>query len=426
MKIYCSGIGGIGLSAYAALQACDGHTVLGSDKVDSALLDDLRSQGIEIFLNQDGSHIPKDCDLFVYSEAIPEHAPERLRAEELQIRSLSYPQALGEISTHSFVIAVCGTHGKSSTTAMAAKVLMDAGRDPTIVVGTKLPELKGRNWRKGGGNIFLLEACEYRESFLSLRPDCIVMTNTDGDHFDAFDSLQEYQQAFVQFIQKLPEDGMVITHGNDPACERIAVVSGRRMIDADMFPLPSLSVPGKHMRQNAQLVSALADHLDLSPQNTATSLKNFSGTWRRMEVRGDLPNGVTVIDDYAHHPTEIAATIAAAREAYDDRRLVCVFQPHLHDRTLYFYEQFTRAFSKCDLLVISNVYEARPDIEKEKVDIHQFVSDCAINSGIEVFYAETIENTAALLQEKILQPDDVLLSMGAGDISRLPDMLFAS
>ncbi|MDD5469613.1 MAG: Mur ligase domain-containing protein, partial [Candidatus Peribacteraceae bacterium] len=207
MKIYCSGIGGIGLSAYAFLQQKNGHTLLGSDRVESTMTAALSGEGIAVSCEQDGSHIPEDCDLFVYSEAIPQDAPERRKAAELGIRQCSYFQALGELSRDSRVIAVCGTHGKSSTTAMAAKVLMDAGQDPTVVVGTTSPDLGGQNWRKGGSDLFLLEACEYRRSFHHLSPDIILMTNADGDHFDAFASVEEYQQAFVDFLRLLPEGG---------------------------------------------------------------------------------------------------------------------------------------------------------------------------------------------------------------------------
>ncbi len=186
MKIYCSGIGGIGLSAYAALQKLAGHTVFGSDRSESALLDDLRSQGIGIVLDQSGAAVPKDCDLFVYSEAIPESSPERQKAKEYGSMQKSYPAAVGDLSRGSRLICICGTHGKSSTTAMAARLLIETGKDPTVVVGTKLKELGGRNWRRGKSDIFLLETCEYRNSFHQYSPRIILMTNCDGDHFDVY------------------------------------------------------------------------------------------------------------------------------------------------------------------------------------------------------------------------------------------------
>ena len=172
------------MSAYAAQQAARGHTVMGSDRADSPLLDDLRSQGITIVSSQDSVQIPVDTDLFVYSEAIPAESPERQFAREHQIRSISYFQALGELVKGAYVIAVCGTHGKSSTTAMVAKMLIDAGKDPSVVVGTKMKELNGRNWRMGQSDFFVVEACEYRRSFLHIHPSIVLLTNVDGDHFE--------------------------------------------------------------------------------------------------------------------------------------------------------------------------------------------------------------------------------------------------
>lgn len=425
MKIYCSGIGGIGLSAYAALQASNSHTVSGSDRAESALLDDLRSQGITVLLSQDGSGLNGDEDLFVFSEAIPADAPERTKAAELGIRSLSYFEALGELSKDYTVIAVCGTHGKSSTTAMAAKMLMDMGKDPSVVVGTKMRELGGRNWRKGASDIFLVEACEYRRSFRFISPDIILMTNVDGDHFDAYGSLEEYRDAFCDFVGSLPDTGTVITHGDDQECLKIATLSKRTVINADQFPLIPLATPGEHMRQNARLVLGLATLFDISQDDAAKSLSTFAGTWRRMEVKGDTKEGVTVIDDYAHHPAEIRATLNAMREAYDDRHIICVFQPHTHDRTIKLYQEFTEAFFDADMVIIPDIYVARSDIETGTVDVDTFVADIAENSGVEAINGHSLEKTREMLTSDILQPGDVVITMGAGPITGLSNQLLS-
>ncbi len=419
VKIYCSGVGGIGLSAYAALQNAAGHTVLGSDRTESELLDDLRGQGIAVFREQDGSRVTEDLDLFVYSEAIPADAPERRKAAALGIPQQSYFQALGELSRGSFVIAVCGTHGKSSTTAMAARVLLEAGRDPTVVVGTKLRELSGRNWRKGGGNLFLLEACEYRRSFHRLSPDLVLLTNADGDHFDAFSSLEEYQHAFVGFLRLLPEEGSVITHCSDPDCRRIVERAGRTAIDADVLPLLPLGIPGRHMQENAQLVLGMAQVLALPEAGARRALMGYQGCWRRMEVCGTLKEGVTVIDDYGHHPKEIRAVLRALRERYPGRRIVCAFQPHTHDRTLKLYQDFTACFPDADDVIVTDVYEARSDIESARVDIAQFLSDIARESGVAAVSGHSLTETRALLLDRVLRPNDVLLCIGAGDITTL-------
>jgi UDP-N-acetylmuramate--alanine ligase len=424
MKIFCSGIGGIGLSAYAAHQAANGHEVMGSDKNDSPLLEDLRSQGITIFLNQDGSSVPSDCDLFVYSEAIAPDAPERVRARDFGIASQSYFHALGELTQDSFVIGVCGTHGKSSTTAMAAKMLIDAGKDPKIVVGTKMRELNGRNWRAGKSDIFIVEACEYRRSFHYLSPDIVLMTNVDGDHFDSFNDIDDYQDAFVTFLKRLPQEGVVITHGNDDDCMNVAAQSGKEIINADTEESPVVGVPGDHMRENARLVLALAEKLGIDAHVARESLAEFRGTWRRMETKGDTANGSVVIDDYAHHPKEIKATLSAMREAYPGKRIVCVFQPHTHDRTFKLYEEFTSSFKDADLVIVPNIYNARNHIEHGEVNVDNLVADIARVSETECINGEGMERTEHLVAERT-QKDDVIIVMGAGDVTNIAGKLVA-
>ncbi len=418
MVIYCSGIGGIGLSAYAALQRANGHVVRGSDKNDSALLDDLRGQGIEVFVGQDGSGVTPDVDLFVYSEAVPPDAPERKRAQELGIEQQSYFRALGELSANSTVIAVCGTHGKSTTTAMIAKVFVDAGKDPSVVVGTKSPDLGGRNWRKGASDIFIVEACEYRKSFHYLSPDVAVLTTVDGDHFDAYGTLDEYRQAFVDFFRSEPEGNPVVLHASDDACREVVARSGHPGIDADAAELPVVGVPGDIMRQNARLALAAAKHFGIAEDVALRSLAGFRGTWRRMEVKGTRADGVTVIDDYAHHPVEIAGSLQAIKEGYPGRRIVVVFQPHTHDRTLKLYDDFTTAFRGVDLVVMPNVYGARGESDSAKVDFPTFVADVAAGSGTTVLDGGGLDGTLKRLGEA-LKPNDVVITMGAGDVTTL-------
>lgn len=426
MKIYCSGIGGIGLSAYASLQRADGHTVFGSDRVESTLLDDLRSQGIVVTLDQNGQSIPLDSDLFVYSEAIPADAPERRRAAELGLLQHSYPEAVATLTEGKRLIAVCGTHGKSSTTAMVARLLMDVGMDPTVVIGTKMQELNGKNWRKGGGPIFVLEACEYRRSFLHYNPSIILLTNCDGDHFDYYRNAEEYRNAFVEFIQRLPSDGTLITHVSDLDCRAVAQASGRLASDADRFPLITLNTPGVHMQQNATLVLALASILDIPQQKAISILSGYSGSWRRMERVGHTIHNIPVIDDYGHHPQEIRATLNALRRQSPERRLICVFQPHTHNRTLKLYEDFTHAFTDADVVIIPNVYDARSETETGQVDVPTFVHDIARQSSVHAIEGHSLDETNRLLTKKILKPNDLLLCMGAGDVTNLALSLLAA
>ncbi len=422
MKIFCSGIGGIGLSAYASLQRNAGHDVSGSDRSWSALLDDLQSQGIAVSTDQSGKAIPEACDLLVYSEAIPADAPERTEAQRRGIMQMSYPQALGELSKNHTVIAVCGTHGKSSTTAMAARLLMDTGKDPTVVVGTKLRELDGRNWRQGKSDLFLLEACEYRKSFSFYSPSMILMTNVDGDHFDYYASVEEYRSSFSAFIARLPDDGTLITHLKDPDCKAIADASGKKTVDADAFELIELKTPGLHMRQNAQLVLALADVLAIPRKEATAAVSGYAGSWRRMEEKGRYKNTIPVIDDYAHHPAEIRATLAALKERYGPKRLVCVFQPHTHDRTLKLYDDFLGAFADAGLLIVSDVYEARKDIETAKVDMPAFIKDIAAASNVNAVAGGSLKTAEALIDSTVIG-NDVIVCLGAGDITNLAGKL---
>lgn len=422
MKIYCSGIGGIGLSAYAAHQLERGHEVYGSDRSDSAIVQQLRELGAHISLNQDGSYVPSDSDLFVYSEAVASDHPERIRARDFHIPTQSYFHALGELTHDAFVIAICGTHGKSSTTAMVGKMLIDAGKDPSIVVGTRMKELDGRNWRKGKSDLFVVEACEYRKSFHYLSPDIVLMTNVDGDHFDAFSSIEEYQAAFVTFLKRLPQDGVVILHGNDRDSLSVTETSERTMINADLQDTIVTGAPGNHMRQNALLVAALGKHLHIHHDVIVKSLAEFTGTWRRMEVKGETKNGVTIIDDYAHHPVEIRATLQAMREVYQSKKIICVFQPHTHDRTLKLYDEFTKAFSDADLVIIPDIYVARQDIETDSVDMSHFVNDIARNSAVDCLNGRGLQETVAFLEART-QKGDLVILMGAGSISTLADQL---
>lgn len=423
MKIYCSGIGGIGLSSYASLQNAAGHTVLGSDRADSALLDDLRRQGITVFLQQDGSAVPEDADLFVYSEAIPEDAPERQKAKEFGIPQQSYFKALGELSKEKFVIAVCGTHGKSSTVAMAARVLLELGIDATIQVGTKLKELDGRNWRAGNGDIFLLEACEYRRSFHHLSPDIVLMTNVDGDHFDAFADVEEYQQAFREFLEKLPPGGPIVTHLGDPDCRKVVSGLDRPVIDADSQPLVKMLTPGRHMQENAQLVLALAGQMGWEQQAVEQALQGYAGSWRRMELKGKFGEGIPVIDDYGHHPREVRATLQALKERYPDNRLLCIFQPHTHDRTLKLYDDFAASFGHADQVIVTDVYEARKDIEREEVDLAKFAADIAVQSATPTSVGGSLDRIEERLRGGEVQPHDVILCLGAGTITNLAERL---
>lgn len=423
MNIFCSGIGGIGLSAYACHMCARGHNLWGSDKNDSALVADLRKQGIQVSLKQDGSALPAQLDLLVYSEAIPATAPERELAKQRGIRQISYFAALGEMTAGQRLIAVCGTHGKSSTTAMTARMLMELGLDPNVVVGTKLRELDGRNWRKSANDLWVAEACEYRKSFHYLQPSIILLTNADGDHYDAYADIAEYESAFVDFIKLLPEDGVVIAHGADAQVRSIVERAGRKLIDADTQPLLTLATPGMHMRKNAQLSLALAAVWKLDVERAQRALSGYSGSWRRMEVKGRTATGATVIDDYGHHPVEIRATLQGAKEAYPARRIVAVFQPHTNNRTLALWNEFAASFTDAAEVVVLPVYDARPDRDAQLADTAALAAAITSSSGVPCRVVESLSAAEALLNQTVLKQDDVAVVLGAGDSTALAGRL---
>jgi UDP-N-acetylmuramate--alanine ligase len=423
MKIFCSGIGGIGLSAYAGHMIARGHTVHGTDKTPSIITDDIREKGATVSFVQDGTAVPRDCDLFVYSEAIPESAPERTVARERGIPQMSYFKAVGELSRGGKVICIAGTHGKSSTTAMVAKVLIEAGLDPNVVVGTRMKDMGNTNWRASKSDLWVIEACEYRRSFHFLTPSVILLTNVDGDHFDAYRDIDDYRNAFVEFCRLLPRDGTVILHGNDNDALSIATKAEKSHIDADTLPPVHLEVPGVHMRANASLALALALSLGVQEETARQSLQSFSGTWRRMDIKGRTEEGSLVIDDYGHHPVEVSATLSAIREAYPGKRIICIFQPHTHDRTVKLLQEFAVSFKDADLLIVPNIYDARPDKDAKKVSVDEFISVVEKGSGVRVRNGMNLQETEKIIHGVGLSEEDVVVTMGAGDITALSTTL---
>lgn len=423
MKIFCSGIGGIGLSAYAGHMKARGHDVTGSDRAPSIITDDIKKLGIAVSFTQDGSAIPADCDLLVYSEAIPESSRERTFAREQKIRQISYFQAVGELSKGNTVICIAGTHGKSSTTAMTAKVLIDAGLDPNVIVGTRMKDMGNTNWRASTSDLWVIEACEYRRSFHYLQPSIIVLTNVDGDHFDAYKNIADYRKAFVEFAELLPSTGTMILHAHDADAVKIADEAQKAFIDADELKTVELSVPGKHMRSNASLALAVARKFGVQEEIARKSLRGFSGTWRRMDIKGRTDEGALVIDDYGHHPVEVTATLSAIREEYPQKRIICVFQPHTHDRTLKLWEEFCISFSSADLVFVTDVYDARPDRDSVSVDVYAFVSAIEKGSNVRTLDGHSLSDAEHLIHDQKLSENDVIVTMGAGDITSLSTKL---
>ncbi len=417
-KAHFVGIGGIGISALARFFLFEGKTVTGSDLVlTSPIVAELKKQGAKISHGHKASQVPAGCQLLVYSLAIPESNPERRAATRRGLTQLSYPQALGLISQGKFTIAVAGTHGKTTTAAMVADILLAARRDPMVIVGSLLrrPDNHRSNFIAGEGPV-VVEACEYRRSFLNLSPRILVITNIDTDHLDYYRDLADIQSAFAELAAKVPPDGFLICDRQNPKLQ--PVLLNTRCLTIDYRRLGrgfKLKVPGEHNILNAQAALAAAKVLRISPSLALGALNKFKGTWRRFEDRGQTRSGARLYDDYAHHPTEIRATLAAARAKFPKRRIVVVFQPHLYSRTKLLFDDFVVSFSQADEVLVLPIYAAREARDPA-------VTSQILAAAIQARYFPTFAAAEKYLNQR-LGRGDLLLTMGAGDVYVLTQAL---
>lgn len=405
--IHFIGIGGVGISALARMFLAEGKKVSGSDRGESPITRELAAAGAKIYYGHDAGNLAPEVELVVYTIAITPDNPELLEAQKRGVTVLSYPQMLGRISAEKFTIAISGTHGKTTTTAMLAKICLDAGLDPTVIVGSLMNGLK-TNFIAGQSRYLIVEACEYRRSFLNLKPRILVVTNIDNDHLDYYHDLDDIKSAFAELAAKVPADGQVITE------QEYAQVA--RPIE--------LKLPGEHNQRNAQAAIAAALALGVGEKAARRSLAAFAGTWRRFEYKGELPGGASLYDDYAHHPTEVAATLRGAREAFPDRRLVLIFQPHLYSRTKLLFDDFVASLGLADEVVLLPIYAARelldPTISAEVLAAALRVKGVSARAVLDFSDA-----TAAV---RGLEPDaqTVVVTMGAGNVFELAEALLQS
>ncbi|MBI5414135.1 UDP-N-acetylmuramate--L-alanine ligase [Candidatus Peregrinibacteria bacterium] len=422
-SLFFSGIGGIGMSALAQFLHQHGVNVSGSDQSDSEILHDLEASGISVSREQKAENLPHDISELIYTEAVPPENPERREAAKRKIPQKSYFEKLGEISRDYFTIAIAGTHGKSTTTAMTALALEAVGFRPNVLLGTKVFEWGKKNFRIGKSNILIVEACEYRESFLHLHPNIIVLTSIDSDHLDYYKTKERYDEGFRKFLAKLSADGVVILSSEGAtAPSRLYGNRTYTQIDASKFldAVPEMKIPGNHNRQNASKVLALFSVLELDLEIAKKSLGAYRGSWRRFEEKGEK-NGILVIDDYGHHPTEIRATLSALKEKFPNRKKWIVFEPHQYSRTFTFLEEFGKSFPDVDEILIPGIYRVR-DSEKDvkKVSPQILVEEIAKNlrSDQRVRYSESYEKTIEILNAET-KAGDVILTIGAGPVNEV-------
>lgn len=445
-SIYFIGIGGAGVSGLARTAKQHGKQVAGSDGAESAVTRALRKEDIEVFVPQDGSNVPLDFDLYVYSDAVPPTNPERkvLIDHKLESKTMSYFRAVGELmKVYHQRVAVSGTHGKTTTTAMLTLVLAAAQYDPTAIVGSTIKAL-GSNVRVGKNTEnFVVEACEYRAHMLELHPNVILITNIEEDHLDYYRDLEHIQLTFQRYLDLLPADGLFVRNADDSESQALdfegdTVTYGIHN-DADYVATQILKdghqqtftvngesytihVPGDFNIYNALAVIAYARHLNIQPGQIQAGLDQFTGTWRRFELVGQYREA-DIISDYAHHPTAITSTLKAAREWYPHKRVVIVFQPHQHNRTKRLFAGFVTAFDHADLTIVQEIYDVagREAAEDQTVSSHDLVS--AIEQrGKMVLYSKDNKHTLQLLAEHV-EAGDVVLVVGAGDIYQVAEQL---
>ena len=445
--IHCIGIGGIGVSALAKILVSRGYTVTGSDMKESEMTDELEKLGIKVYIGHRAENV-EGADLIIYSAAIAPENPEIKRANELGIELASRAELLGTLMDEfKTSIAVSGTHGKTTTTSMVSLILEHADYKPTIFVGGNLDEIGG-NVKVDTGDYFVAEACEYRDSFLKLRPDIEIILNIDSDHLDYFKDIEHIVESFSKFVSYVPDDGVIIAYDANPFVNEVikghsnAVTYGYNRnstyyisdiafadgmpsfhvnYNGEDFGEIQLAIPGEHNILNATASFACCHMLGVPVDIIKKTLEHFTGTQRRFDIKGVYGRGFKLVDDYAHHPTEIKATLAAASNI-PHNKVWCLFQPHTYTRTLALFNEFADAFTKADVLILADIYAAREkniyEISSEKLadEIKR------VHPDKEVIYIDSFDGIADYVLENA-EEGDLVITMGAGDIYKVGDII---
>jgi len=437
-KVHFVGIGGIGMSGIAEILLNQGFEISGSDLADTEVTQRLKSLGIKIFKGHSAENV-KDVDVLVYSSAVDTANPEVQQAAERKIPVIKRAEMLAECMRMKNGIGIAGTHGKTTTTSMVGLVLTEGGIDPTIIVGGKLSGLGGTNARLGQGEFIVVEADEFDRTFLKLTPSIAAITTLESEHLDTYKDLNDIKSAFVEFANKVPFYGFVVLCLDEIALQDIIPMINKKIItygltqQADVRAIDisfneysssytvvykgkelgkiSLRIPGAHNIKNSLVAITIGTELGIEFSKIKKALESFTGVYRRFETKYNKE--ILVIDDYAHHPTEINASLAGIRGGWS-RRLVAVFQPHLFSRTRDFYTEFGRSFLNSDLFICTDVYPAR---EKPMEGITgELIANAAKSFGHKnVLYVQDKNKIPETLMS-VVKPDDIVITMGAGDI----------
>lgn len=445
-KIHCIGIGGIGVSAVARFFLAHGAEVSGSDISTSDELISLSKRGVRLFPSQSEGNISEKTEVVVYSPAVPEDNVELQEAKKRKILIFSYPEMLGEIMSLYTGIAVSGTNGKTTTTALLGKFLEAGNNNPTVIIGGRVPEWDN-NLHLGSGDLFVAEGCEYKRSMLCLNPQVIVLTNIEEDHLDYYKDINDILDAFTEYVLKLKKDDLLVYNIDDENCCNVASKTFAKKVSfgltesADIYAQNITSscgeqsfefvafgeiigrfvtkLPGTYNIYNILAAAATAFNLGVGGVFLQRALDNFTGIWRRFEHVGVLDEAV-VISDYAHHPTAIRGTLRAAREFFPDKKILAVFQPHHQDRTLKLFDGFATAFSDADEVIVAEIYHVCGREEMgDKISSESLVSAIEKNNpDKKIFYAKDIKTAESMARGRA-KDFDVILIMGAGDIDQV-------
>lgn len=440
-ELFFVGIGGSGMSGIAEILHNLGYRISGSDIEPSDVTEYLKRLGIRVFDKHDPSNIGS-TNVVVISSAVKDNNPEVIEARQKGVPVIKRAEMLGELMRLKYSIGVSGTHGKTTTTSMIGKIMADAGLDPTIIVGGIVAG-GGSGASLGEGDYLVAEADEYDRSFLSMFPSMAVITNIEPDHLDCYDGMEDLENAFLTYMNRVPFYGLVVYSADDPVLLKLregiirASISFGFSPEADYQAINmnqkegnsefvvfnrgsklgkiTLNIPGKHNIRNALASIAATSELEVPFDTIAESLKGFTGIARRFEITGVI-NEIMVVDDYAHHPTEIIATLDTAKESYG-RRVIAVFQPHLYSRTQLFYREFAEALKRADVCYLVDIYPAREEpIEGVTSElISRYAQGKGYNS---IHYIGSMENAVTEVL-KIARPGDMIMTIGAGSITRI-------
>lgn len=441
-RVHFIGIGGCGMNGLARMLLESGAVVTGSEPKPNQQTLELSSKGVRISRDQMGELLSHETDLVVRTAAVPDSNFEFKAAQKYGVETIKYAELLGQVMAERHGVAVAGTHGKSTTTAMIAYALHECGKDPSFVVGGTVPQLGSAGSRSGKSDLFVAEACEYDRSFHHLRPKVALLLNIEEDHLDCYKDIYQIIESFQKFVKLVPQDGVIIANGRDANVAKAVKDASARIESVSLTPgttwstFPTgivrgchtgaitkngkpvatleLAVAGEHNLINATMAVAACAACGLEPEKAAAALGTFTGVDRRMTTMGTF-NGATVIDDYGHHPTEIRATLSALRERFNPKRLICVFQPHQHSRTRFLLEDFAASFAAADLTIVPDIYFVR-DSESERHSVSSGDLVDRINkNGHQALHLPEFKEIVEHLRNNVAA-GDLVVTMGAGNV----------